>query len=149
MDVIEWDENYSVGVEELDEQHKQLFKIINKIFDIPDTKRVSQSISDLLADMREYASVHFATEEKYMSACAYPDITNHIRAHQQYRKKVNDLCARSTVEKSGLSEDILQFLYEWLTAHILNCDKKYAPFLRGCQNGDQLSPSVSTPPRRF
>lgn len=149
MEVIEWDESYSVGVQELDEQHKQLFKIINTLFEIPDTGMDSQSVSDTLADMRGYASVHFETEERYMSECAYPDLADHIREHQHYRKKVDDLCARNASEKSELPGDILNFLYEWLAAHILSCDKKYALFLSSYRSDEELSHSVPTLPRRL
>ncbi|OHB77937.1 MAG: hypothetical protein A2Z25_12100 [Planctomycetes bacterium RBG_16_55_9] len=148
MEVIEWNESYSVGVEELDEQHKRLFKMINTLFEAPATGMGPQSLSYLLADMREYASVHFSTEERYMSECAYPDTANHIRAHQYYRNQVNALCARNVTDKSQLPADMLRFLYEWLAEHILSCDKRYAPFLARDRSTGQLSGSTSTPLRR-
>jgi hemerythrin len=129
METIEWNETYSVGVEELDAQHKRLFKMINTLFEAPIAGMGSRVVSNLLADMREYASVHFETEERYMSECAYPDLASHVLAHQHYRKKVDDLCARAVSEESELSADMLRFLYDWLADHILSCDKRYAPFL--------------------
>ena len=132
METIEWNESYSVGVKELDEEHKQLFRIINALFEAPDTHMDLQRISELLADMREYASVHFETEEKYMSECRYPDIANHIRAHQRYRDKVNNIRPQSLTENPEQFEKIIQFLYEWLAGHILSCDKKYALLVSNC-----------------
>jgi hemerythrin-like metal-binding protein len=149
MEVIEWDKSYSVGVRELDEQHKQLFKIVNTLFDIPDTGMDSQNVSDLLASMKKYAAVHFATEEKYLSECAYPDIENHILVHRQFREKIEDLCQRGIVNHAELFGDILSFLYEWLLDHILSCDKKYAPFLNSYRDDDQLPDSSLRPLQRF
>ena len=126
MNAIEWDESYSVGVEELDEQHKQLFRMINTLFEVPNVAVESQTISDLLTDVKEYTSYHFETEERYMSECGYPDIAAHMRAHEQFRKKVDDLWSARMAHRKGVPADILQFLYEWLSAHVLSCDKKYA-----------------------
>jgi hemerythrin len=148
MEAIEWNKAYSVGVEELDEQHKRLFKMINTLFEAPAAGISPQGISDLLTEMAEYASVHFETEEGYMSECAYPEIDYHIRAHQRYREKVDDLRARAANEKSKLSSDMLRFLYDWLAEHILSCDKKYTPFVRKDRSRGQLSSSASTPPRQ-
>lgn len=126
MDAIEWDERYSVGVEELDVQHRQLFRMINTLFEAPNVEVESQTISDLLSDMKEYTSCHFEAEEEYMAECGYPDIAAHILEHDYFRRKVEDLCSDTMAHRKGVSADILQFLYEWLSAHILSCDKKYA-----------------------
>jgi hemerythrin len=100
MGIINWDESYSVGVKELDEQHKQLFRMIDDLFESIDTVVDSQKVSDVLAGLREYASVHFETEERYMSECGYPDIENHKWTHEQFRKKVDNLCSSRRLGRS-------------------------------------------------
>ena len=59
MDAIEWNDSYSVGVAELDEQHKKLLRIINTMFESDDLSVNSQTITDILTEMVEYASAHF------------------------------------------------------------------------------------------
>jgi hemerythrin-like metal-binding protein len=129
MEIIEWDESYSVGVPELDEQHRQLFRLINDLFDAQDVTPQSQPLSDLLARMNEYAATHFQSEEKYMAETGYPDIQNHTWAHNQFRKKVEQLHADVVANRRTVSVDMQNFLYEWLSSHILSCDKDYAPLL--------------------
>jgi len=129
METIEWDESYSVGAKELDEQHKQLFRLLNALFESADITVESQTISDLLTGMKEYASMHFETEERYMSECGYPDLASHAWIHEQFRKKVDELCADRMAKKEGVAMDMLEFLYEWLVNHILSCDKQYAPLV--------------------
>ncbi len=133
MGIINWDESYSVGVKELDEQHKQLFKMLDDLFESMDTTVDSQTVSDILAGLREYALVHFETEEKYMSECGYPDIENHKCTHEQFRKKVDDLCSNGAARPEIILTDIIDFMYEWLTNHILSCDKKYATLVGSYQ----------------
>ncbi len=126
MGTIEWDERYSVGVRELDEQHKQLFRMFDGLIESMETAVNSQTVSDLLADLREYALVHFETEERYMSECGYPDLENHKWTHEQFRMKVDDLCSGGAIQAGQVRRDMLVFLYDWLSTHILSCDKKYA-----------------------
>ena len=103
--------------------------MINSLFEAPDVAADSETISDLLTDMKEYTSYHFGSEERYMAECGYPDIEAHIRAHDYFRRKVDELWSDRLAHRKGLPTDILQFLYEWLTEHILSCDKKYAPLV--------------------
>ncbi|MBL7152800.1 MAG: hemerythrin family protein [Phycisphaerae bacterium] len=133
MDIIEWDESYSVGVEELDEQHKQLFNLLNALFEAEETSAESQTVSDLLAGMKAYAAMHFETEERYMSECEYADLASHAWVHELYRKKADKLCSDQMDGREGVFPEMLRFLYEWLVVHILSCDKDYAPFIRGHQ----------------
>lgn len=133
MFAIEWNESFSVGVKELDEQHKRLFKIFDDLLGSLDTAADSRAVVDVLEGLKEYASVHFATEEKYMSECGYPQLENHKRTHEQFRKKVDDLCSNATMQPVTVLSDTLKFLYAWLSDHILSCDRKYASLVSSSQ----------------
>jgi hemerythrin len=126
MGAVEWDERYSVGVRELDEQHKQMFEMLDGLFESMDTVMNSRTVSEVLAGLKKYALVHFETEERYMSECGYPDMENHKWEHEQFKKKVDSLCSDRAASPELVLTDILDFLYTWLTNHILSCDKKYA-----------------------
>lgn len=126
MGAIEWDERYSVGVEELDEQHKQLFRILDALFESEQAAVDSREILNVLAELREYAALHFATEERYMAEWGYPDLANHKWAHAQYRKKVDELCSGGATDPDTVLSNMIEFLYTWLSVHILSCDKDYA-----------------------
>ena len=59
MDEIVWQESFSVGVKDLDDQHKQLIKMINTLINQKDVKVNSETISDLLTELTKYAEDHF------------------------------------------------------------------------------------------
>ena len=126
MGLIEWDESYSVGVKELDEQHKQLFKMLDVLFDSTDAAACLQTATDVLAGLREYADVHFETEERYMAECGYPGLEIHKTTHEHFREEIDNLCSGAAARPQQIHSDTLDYLFGWLTNHVLLCDKKYA-----------------------
>ena len=73
MEKIVWNQSLSVGVEEIDRQHKQLVFILNQLLGMDGLTVDSETISDTLTRMTDYADYHFNSEEGYMRKYAYPD----------------------------------------------------------------------------
>ena len=129
MKLIEWDENLSVKIDSIDEQHKVLVDMINDFYEKIRTKAANELISELIKKMKNYTVVHFATEERYFKQYNYPDFENHKREHQDFVDKVVDLEKRFNSGKIVLSFEITNFLKEWLINHIQGTDMKYTNFL--------------------
>lgn len=126
MALMEWDDTMSVGVQEIDEQHKQLILLINEAYDA--VQRNDENIrGDLLSRMREYAAMHFATEEKYMRKYGYQDLEGHKFQHTKFNTDVDNF-QKKQLEKANLSQ-IFVYLSRWLTNHIMEEDMKYAPYM--------------------
>ncbi len=130
MEQITWTEDFSVGVVMLDEQHKQLVQMINRLISNPDTTTRSETVSDLLTDMTKYAQQHFATEEKLMRQHAYPHFEEHIAQHRAFREKTVDFCSATMLDVVIVPEALLHYLREWLVEHILKTDMAYKSFFR-------------------
>ncbi len=128
METIIWNESFSVGVRELDEQHKELIRMINKLIETRDTKVDSEMISDILTKMTKYAGYHFQTEEQYMIEYDYPDYSSHREQHKEFRKKTVAFCMDTMAYKETIPTEILSYLKNWLTNHILKSDIKYKSF---------------------
>ncbi|MFH2065612.1 MAG: bacteriohemerythrin [Pseudomonadota bacterium] len=125
MAYMNWDNSFSVGVEEIDAQHKNLINIFNKFYyriESDDKKALGR----LLASLVEYTVYHFATEEKYMKKFHYHDTENHIKEHQLFTEKVADVKKRFDSGKLILSLEITKFVKDWIANHILVSDKKYS-----------------------
>ena len=131
MEQITWTEDFSVGVERLDAQHRQLFRMINQLIAKPHTTTRSETVSDLLTDMTKYAQEHFATEEDLMRQHNYPHFEKHIFQHRAFRKKTVDFCSATMLDLVVVPEAILRYLRDWLVEHILKTDMAYKPFFRG------------------
>lgn len=129
MPLIRWDETLSVGVAEIDGQHKRLVDMINELYDAMRQRKGKAILSQILDEMTEYAAVHFATEERYFVRYFYPETESHRKEHREFKKKVGELRARLEADEIGIAGEVIDFLSTWLKAHIKDSDKKYGPFL--------------------
>jgi hemerythrin len=118
-----------VGVSELDEQHKQLFSLINELFEATETEWNSRAVLHAIEAMRDYALFHFKAEEKHMSECGYPDLENHKKVHEQFRGKIEELCSERKGRAGETFTHIIEYLYKWMTDHIISMDKQYGPIV--------------------
>jgi len=129
MAIISWEQNYSVGVAELDQHHKQLINMINELYFAMSQDRGQQLVNDIIKEMHEYAKMHFKVEESYMKQAGYLGSLQHIREHEWFVAKAQDMADRCEKGEFVLSLEVIQFLSDWLKTHILQSDMKYAPAL--------------------
>jgi hemerythrin len=126
--LVEWTKEFSVGVPEIDEQHKKLFEIINSFFDGLKSGHSQKSMVTAFDEVVSYTKYHFEAEERYMDESQYADRQNHKRVHKQLILRIEEFQKDFEHQKNGISLDFLQFLAQWLPDHILFHDKQYAPF---------------------
>jgi hemerythrin-like metal-binding protein len=136
MDLMAWDESYSVGNILLDSDHRILFTLINQLHDAMETGQSRAVVGSILSVLAEYAQYHFQREEAMFGVTPYPDADAHKRQHRDLEAEVAAIRGRWTEgEREALSEDILALLKKWLTNHIMTVDKSYGPWLVGA-DGD-------------
>jgi len=128
MEKITWDESFSVGVRDLDDQHKQIVMLVNTLIEMSDTKVDSEIISDTLTKMTQYASSHFQKEEQYMLEYGYPEYAVQKKQHQEFKKKTTDFCMGTMLHKTTVPTEIFSYLRSWWMNHILTDDMKYKQF---------------------
>ena len=130
MKKVCWKDEYSVGVEKIDRQHRHLFEIINKLIDHSGTSKDPELVSETLTEMLNYAKEHFTTEEELMQEYGYPEIESHKEQHIYFFKTTAELSINALNNQSMVSREIVEFLKLWLTLHILKCDMKYKEFFK-------------------
>jgi hemerythrin len=129
MEPIQWSEEFSVGVEELDQQHQQLIKMLNRLLSKRETTDThSETISDTLQMMTRYAHKHFKSEENLMKAYNYPGLEEHKKEHLAYRRKAGDFSTATILGIESVPEILIAYLFDWWTHHILDQDMKYKSF---------------------
>jgi len=129
MAFIQWEEKYSVGVTELDNQHKQLVKLLSDLYEAMQAQKTNEVLGRILNQLVSYTKTHFATEERYMSQYGYPDLAAQKREHEAFAKKVIDFKESFEAGRTTLSVSLTSFVKDWLFSHIGGSDKKYGPFL--------------------
>jgi len=125
---ITWNPQFSVCVEELDVQHRELFAIMNRMADLYES--VSQELYPVLESLVAYAVEHFHTESMVMLKSAYPAFREHIAEHRQFVEKVQEFLADYRKQDQTLTYKILIYIRVWLLAHTQQIDMKYVPFIK-------------------
>lgn len=151
MPIIHWTPDFSVGVSSLDTDHKVLISLINQLDDAIRAGEPSEMVAKVLDALLDYTEYHFDREESLMKACGYPETDAHIRTHHTLRAQVHDIRDRYRRNPESMhGREVLAFLKNWLTAHIVGRDKLYSPFMRGAaqriQEADRAFAAASEPP---
>ncbi|WP_432738518.1 bacteriohemerythrin [Maridesulfovibrio sp. FT414] len=129
MSILKWREELSVGVEVVDDEHRQLIAMINKAYDSVENMEEEKVLIELVGEMRKYALTHFATEERLMDQYGYPGADEHRRKHNEFM--ITAASSDNMISKGVELEPvkIFKYLADWLRLHILNTDKELGKYL--------------------
>ncbi len=125
---IEWSNDLSVGIEEIDAQHKVLVDLLNEVHEAIQQGRTLEVTKSIIERLDEYTRVHFAVEESLMRILHYPDYERHKEEHDKLIEQLRELRAKLDSGKGAIGFDLALFLKGWLTKHIMEGDKRYAPY---------------------
>ncbi|MEN6294799.1 MAG: bacteriohemerythrin [Chloroherpetonaceae bacterium] len=129
MAFIFWTDEYSSKFEEVDNQHKFLIQIIDDLY-LAFQKGEQKIIqSDLLFRLINYVHYHFAYEEGLMMQYKYHELDKHKIEHQRLTLKVLDYYKDVKIKDKDISLELLNFLKDWLSDHILKTDKEMGAWL--------------------
>ena len=123
--VFDWKPEYSVNVEEIDEQHKKLVSLIDKLYNSIYSFKTREELGGILEELIEYADYHFSTEEKYFDKFNYEYSEEHKREHEIFREKMLDLNKKFKNKELEISFELMDFLEDWLLDHLMEQDQKY------------------------
>ncbi len=126
MGIVDWSSKYSVSVESIDNDHKQLFSLINQLFDAMTKGGGSKIITTLVDELHRYTVYHFNREEVYFRMTKYEKASEHINEHAFFIGKVKDFKTKVSSGDLTFSPDLLDFLRDWLITHITHTDKEYS-----------------------
>jgi hemerythrin-like metal-binding protein len=143
MPLMQWTQAMSVGLEELDDDHKVLIKVINDLAANAGDAARRDVVRQCLLSLRRYAEFHFAREEKVMSACKYPGLESQKSEHRDFVKRIQEVTTRFDEDTTGsvevVNEALLSFLKEWLNHHILTEDMAYRPHVERSAEAKQAA----------
>lgn len=129
MSFIEFNDSLKVDNKLIDQEHAVLIEYINLLQKAVENESSVRIIGQVLEGLTEYTHTHFFVEEEMMKAFEYPDQAQHLKAHDGFRSKLADLIQSYENGDNQISENVMGFLKEWLTEHILKIDRKLSDFL--------------------
>jgi len=132
MTLIPWKAQYSVGNEELDDQHMRLFSLINMLYRAWVYGDEITVLGDIFDDMLSYTVYHFRREEELLTASKFVQLKEHQLQHKQLQDRVLAFHGRnlSGSEAAQLTTEVSEFLRSWMTVHVLDRDLQYKSIFR-------------------
>lgn len=129
---FEWNEDLTTGIEKLDNQHKEIFKQVNKLLDAMDKGKGKYRMREVLVFLEHYITTHFTEEENYMAEHSYEGF--HVQRAEHSRFIKDFYLLKKELLQSGITLHLVvkteQTLGNWLINHIKVEDKKMALALK-------------------
>lgn len=130
-----WKEKYRVGVDLIDEQHKELFSRLSNFIQIVQNEdnweEKIETVKETLAFMQEYVVFHFDAEEDFQEKVGYPKIEEHRKIHADFKELINNYV--NIFEKDGFTEEKIQELsaklMTWLIMHVGKADQRIGQYV--------------------
>ncbi len=124
----EWKKEFSVAVKQFNDDHKKLFGYLNELDQGLKAGIGIADMSYILKGLIDYTKTHFRNEERLMEKHGYPGYEQHKKEHDDLLQKVDLFYDEFSSGKKAFSIELLTFLDNWVTDHILKTDMKYKPF---------------------
>lgn len=127
--IITWKPSFSVGIVDVDEDHKQLIKMINRLFGATLSSDPHQVLRSILHELVDYVVFHFEREENFMKRINYPAYAEHKQEHQVLLDSAHRFMRNLDSGLAlNLKEDVEVTLRDWLVQHIQQHDKRLGTF---------------------
>ncbi len=123
--MIKWDDKYCVGISMIDEEHKKLIGILNKVILAKEHNDNPEEIKEVLGAMVEYSNDHFSTEEAYMVKFNFPEYQSHQNEHLDFKDKTFAGYNKIVRGNYKIANELLEYLEQWLINHIQVTDRQY------------------------
>jgi len=131
MKSIEWVENYTLGINEIDDQHKELVAITDRLFQAIMADHGEDVLLETLKDIADYATYHFDFEEKLLREHEFPqnELAEHIAEHEKLKRQVAGFIEEYTEDPSAMDVSLFGFLRSWTDEHMRQTDSGYVEYL--------------------
>lgn len=130
MKKITWSADYETGDKKIDEQHRSIIELINRLIDYRESQQSNpETLHNILHILAGYTTEHLDYEEDILEKAQYPDLVEHARKHEEYLEQVSEILFEAANESDSVSETALNFLADWWEKHILIEDMQFREFL--------------------
>lgn len=130
MPLIAWNDELSIGSENIDHQHQHLISLINSMDEVIQRGGTFEQFAPILNGLIDYTHEHFTFEEDLLEKNHCPDFEQHKQAHAQLVKEVLDWRNKAERGSVEIINELMASLRIWVTVHILDVDKRDAPYLK-------------------
>ena len=123
MELLQWKDQYSVGIEAVDHEHKELIALINRLHDELTASGEELSIEAFFGDLFKGISAHFALEERFMRERRYDQFAQHKADHERLLDEIRDLMDDFEQHEAATAK-LGARLDTWFSRHFETCDAR-------------------------
>jgi hemerythrin-like metal-binding protein len=143
MVFMQWAPEMSVGLSQLDEDHRYLIKVINDLAENSGKGGRVDLLRQSLRSLLRYAEFHFAREEGVMRACGYDALAAHQGEHRSFTDKMTALSHGFDEDPAAaaakINDELLDYLKSWLIHHIMTIDMSYKPLVENNRKAEEAA----------
>ncbi len=129
MTNFKWDDSLDVGIQKFNEQHKQLFKCLENLYDAMENKNDKLALAQIINDLLRYAKEHLTEEETCLLLYDYPGYDEQRKQHKIFIEKMTQFANDFNEDKKLIHVEMAIFIKNWIINHVKGIDKKYTEFL--------------------
>ncbi len=133
MPFMIWEDRYSVDPT-MDLEHRKFFEMLNRLHEAMQSGSGRQLYDKILLELASYTRSHFRSEEAMLARRGYPELPGHQQLHRRFTARVQELENKLAAGERVLSIELLEFLRDWLSDHILGADARYGVWLKAHSN---------------
>jgi hemerythrin len=129
--LVEWDDRYSMNIQFIDDQHKELINLTNALYKgcLGGDETARSYFMETIRGTVDYVKYHFSAEEKMMESIHFPDLVQHKKEHESFVKKILADVERFQGGKKFVPNEFVRYLKDWILTHIAIEDKKYSDYI--------------------
>jgi hemerythrin len=129
--LVEWDDRYCIGIKLIDDQHKELINLTNRLYEacLEGDEAAGLHFMEAVHATVDYVKYHFAAEEKILENVKYPELFLHKKEHEGFVKKLLEDVKSFEGGKKFIPNVFVRYLKDWILTHIAVEDKKYAEYI--------------------
>ncbi|MDH3979231.1 MAG: bacteriohemerythrin [Gammaproteobacteria bacterium] len=124
MSMIEWKDEFSVGIPDVDHEHQQLIGLINELHNAMSGKNAAMTVTDFLGEIHAHVAAHFALEEKIMREKKYDQYEDHKRDHERLLDEISDIMDDYEENAFYSDEVFTSTLEHWFSDHFKTRDAR-------------------------
>lgn len=129
MALMTWGPDFELGFGDIDVQHRRLVGLINALEDARQRGVDHTTLAFIVEELYRYTQLHFSFEEKLMKKYSVPESEHHVAEHRFLTAQVRNFMEAFRVRGVEISDELMEFLRDWLTFHILKTDRDLAEAL--------------------
>ncbi|MDR2701990.1 MAG: bacteriohemerythrin [Spirochaetaceae bacterium] len=130
-DMVIWGDKYAIGIQLIDDQHKELFALTNELFRacLGGEKMQDSIFKETMGRMVEYVRFHFGAEQELLQRIKYPDYPEHKKQHDTLVRNILETVKEYNEGKKLVPNQFARILRDWILSHIAIYDKLYAAYI--------------------